>query len=88
MRFDADRPREIAPTRGGYVSNVGRKPGRSAHDLYRYGERGVLTRYIIPPTRGLFCCGWTVADTLTVLAIAPILYGWLLLVTAAFAPIA
>ena len=36
---------------------------------YRYGERGVLTRYIIAPCRAL-PHGWTVSDTVALIAVA------------------
>jgi hypothetical protein len=46
-----------------------------AHSLYRYGERSVLNRYIIPPRDG---AGMTVLDALTValFAVAAALFVW------------
>ena len=55
---------------------------------YRYGERGVLARYIIAP-RGagsLLEHGWTVGDTLLALAALAVAYGWMVLMLAAFGP--
>lgn len=55
-------------------------PKRSsrAHSLYRYGERGVLTRLIIPADyrRRLFAAGISIGEVLAIAAVGA--FMWLL----------
>ena len=55
---------------------------------YRYGERGVLTRYIIAPEGDrLFRIGLTVSDVLAAAVAVPAMFGWLWLMALAFSPV-
>lgn len=44
--------RQVKPRRHDFYPKWGMEEPRyvsNAHELYRYGERGILTRYIVPP---------------------------------------